>query len=63
VFVWIRDGRIELSCPDGYDVSRPTVEQARRVEPALTSLADRVIEPPLDDPHCFCPKYYPGVPW
>lgn len=63
VFVWVGTGRVDLSCSDGYEVTRQTLERARCVEPALKPFVDRIIEPPLDDPHCFCPRYYPDVPW
>ena len=63
VFVWIADGRVELSCSDGYDVTKDTFERVLRIEPAVEVLVDRVIEPPLDNSRCFCPKFYPDVLW
>jgi hypothetical protein len=63
-YVWSRTGRLELrlSDPDEpYEVTARTVESAVRIEAALGPLTASVIDPPLDDPHCVCPKYHPHL--
>ncbi|TWF76242.1 hypothetical protein FHX44_112131 [Pseudonocardia hierapolitana] len=63
-YVWSRLGRLELrlSDPDQpYEVTARTVESAIRIEAALGTLTSSVIDPPLDDPHCVCPKYHPHL--
>jgi hypothetical protein len=32
-----------------------------RIEPHLAPFAADVLDPPLDDPHCVCPKYHPHL--
>lgn len=57
-------GRVELrlSDPDEpYEVTGRAVASAVRIEEVLGALAPSVIDPPLDDPHCVCPKYYPHL--
>lgn len=61
-FAWAGPGRLELrlSDPDEpYEVTGQTVDSAIRIEAGLGPLTSSVIDPPLDDPHCICPKYYP----
>lgn len=55
--------RLELSLADPEDpwrVTQGTVEAARALEPLFDCLADRLIDPPQNDRHCLCPKYYPA---
>jgi hypothetical protein len=53
---------IHLSDPDDpYEVSAATVRAAVAIEPLLDPMAGRVIDPPRDDHHCVCPKYYPEL--
>lgn len=54
-----RAGRVEVSLFDGYDVTARTIAIARELEALL--VADQVIDPPLDDEHCLCPRYYPEL--
>ena len=63
-FASTRPGRLELrlSDPDEpYEVTARTVDSAIRIEESLGVLAPSVIDPPLDDPHCVCPQYYPHL--
>lgn len=63
-FVTGGPGRVELrlSDPDEpYEVTARAVAAALRIEESLGALASSVIDPPLDDPHCVCPKYYPHL--
>jgi hypothetical protein len=63
-FASARPGRLELrlSDPDEpYEVSARAVASAVAIEAALGALTSSVIDPPLDDPHCVCPKYYPHL--
>ena len=56
-------GRLELSLADQEDswrVTQGTVDTALSLEPLFDCLADRLIDPPQDDRHCLCPKYYPA---
>lgn len=56
-------GRLELSLADQKDawrVTQDTVNTALSLEPLFDDLADRLIDPPQDDRHCLCPKYYPA---
>jgi hypothetical protein len=62
VFVSVHDGRLELNIFDQdnrYVVTDRSIDGARVVEAAIAPLASSLIEPPLDDKHCICPKYYP----
>lgn len=55
-------GRLELSLADQTDpwrVAQGTVDTALSLEPLFDGLADRLIDPPQDDRHCLCPRYYP----
>ncbi len=63
VSAYQQPGRLELSVGDQdkpYDVTAAAVESARQIEVLLAALADRLIDPPKDDQHCVCPKYYPS---
>ncbi|MEV4319706.1 hypothetical protein [Actinocrispum sp. NPDC049592] len=60
--VWVRSDRLELSIADPgqmFDVTERAVQAAVAIEPLLDGHA--IIDPPVDDPHCVCPKYYPGL--
>lgn len=63
-FAWVRAGRLELSLSDPddpYEVTARTVASAIAIEalPAVAALS--IIDPPLDDRHCVCPKYHPEL--
>jgi hypothetical protein len=60
-FVWVRPARVEISLHDRCEVTREVVDSAVRIEPLLAPFAADVIDPPLDDPHCVCPKYHPHL--
>ena len=63
-FASTRPGRLELrlSDPDEpYEVSAQAVASASAIEARLGPLTSSVIDPPLDDPHCVCPKYHPHL--
>lgn len=42
-----------------YDMTESAVESARRVETVLESVANRLIDPPIEDKRCVCPQFYP----
>lgn len=61
---WARAGRLEISLfdPDApFEVTSRTVASAIAVESMLATVTSSVIDPPLDDPHCVCPRYYPHL--
>ena len=63
VFVDRKWDQLELSISDPekpYEVTSTAVEMAQRIESLLDPLADKLVEPPRDDRHCVCPKYYPS---
>jgi hypothetical protein len=60
-FVWVRADRVEISLHDRGEVTREVVDSALRLEPHLTTFAADVVDPPLDDPHCVCPKHHPHL--
>ena len=63
-FAWIYPRKIELSIADAsdpYEVTPRCVEGARAIEPLLRRLSGSIDDPPRDNKHCICPKYYPGV--
>lgn len=56
--------RLELWIADRekpFDVSQTAVDEARSIEHLFDSLADILIDPPQDSPHCVCPRYYPSL--
>ncbi|SMC88171.1 hypothetical protein [Kibdelosporangium aridum] len=55
----IRNGRLELWLSDTYYVTESVVDAAKEIERRLPG--GIVIDPPLDDEHCVCPKYYPEI--
>lgn len=62
-FVWVDDDRmtIDTKGENVWDVDETAIASARRLEPLLEPLAAQVLDPPLDDRHCICPKYYPEL--
>ncbi|MEV6767505.1 hypothetical protein AB0N05_02625 [Nocardia sp. NPDC051030] len=63
-FAWASSGRLALSLSDPdtvYEVTERAVAAAVAIESALADLSAAIIDPPLDDPHCLCPKYYPHL--
>lgn len=64
VHVWVASGRLALQISDAddlYDVTEAAVRAAESVERVLAPIRDLAIDPPLDDAHCICPKYYPEL--
>lgn len=66
--VWVTDSRLTITISsetDQWDVDEAAVERARRLEFGLkhfaSSVADRLIDPPIDSRNCLCPKYYPEI--
>jgi hypothetical protein len=59
VFVFCENGRIKVAVSDGYDVTEAAVVRAEIIEKLLKDAPLPRIEPPVDDKHCVCPKYYP----
>ncbi|HKP39617.1 hypothetical protein [Mycobacterium sp.] len=63
-FAWAHDGRLTFSLSDDdapFDVTERTVDAALAIERRLLLVATEVLDPPLDNRHCICPKYYPAV--
>lgn len=59
VFVWCLNGKIQVNVSDGYEVTEGAVVRAEIIEKLLKDAPLPRLEPPLDDKHCVCPKYYP----
>src|SRR5262249_10506104 len=62
VFIWIYSDRVKVSVTDDkniYIVTDKAVRRAKLLEKILKPLENRIIDPPNDDEHCICPKYYP----
>ncbi len=63
VFLWADKGvlRITISTENGppENIINSEVDNAVEIEKKLKNYTDKIIDPPLDDPRCFCPKYYP----
>jgi hypothetical protein len=59
VFVWCTQKEIRISISSGYDVTEADVAAAEAVEAFLGDHLAGRIDPPVDDDHCICPKYYP----
>ena len=52
-------GRIYLTLGGQWEVAEADVAAAEIVEKRLEGAPLSLVEPPLDDEHCVCPKYYP----
>ncbi|MDO3408148.1 hypothetical protein QWJ34_00055 [Saccharibacillus sp. CPCC 101409] len=62
--VWIQSDRIAISLFDADDptgVTGRTIKSAAAIESRLEAFKDRLIDPPLKDRHCLCPKFYPDL--
>ncbi|WP_172195813.1 hypothetical protein [Saccharibacillus qingshengii] len=60
--VWVRPGKLVITISDAdkpFDVTPRTVKAVETFETKLGFLTERAVDPPLNDKHCFCPKYYP----
>jgi hypothetical protein len=63
-FVWVGSDRVSISLADPRDrfsVTADTVESALVVEAHLCRIGAEFLDPPIDDRHCICPKYYPQL--
>jgi hypothetical protein len=58
-FLWCTQREIQIVLSDGYAVTEATVSQAEAIEEILAIASLEKIDPPLDNKHCLCPKYYP----
>jgi len=61
VFVYFaRTLTISITDPeDVWSVTEPAFRAAESLEPWIALVADAVMDPPLDNKYCICPKYYP----
>ena len=60
VFAWCDKGKIRLSVScESYEVTGEHVASAESLEKVLTDAPLKVLDPPIDNKNCFCPKYYP----
>jgi hypothetical protein len=69
-FIWCEAGQIKVSASTTYDVTEADVENAERLEQVLRHVPLEVLDPPQDNQHYICPKYYPDffktfrwLPW
>ncbi|TJZ68367.1 hypothetical protein [Chitiniphilus eburneus] len=60
VFVWCDRDAIRISIGSDYIVTEEDVLSALRVEKALAQAPLQHRDPPADNEHCICPKYYPA---
>ncbi len=63
LLIWADRGVVKITYshergPSDY-VGDLDVANAASLEQFLLPLADKLIDPPVDSEHCFCPKYYP----
>jgi len=62
VFAWCEKGKIRLSVSgDGYEVTSEHVANAELLEKVLVNAPLKLLDSPIDDKHCVCPKYYPEL--
>jgi hypothetical protein len=64
VYAQERLGRLEIILYGDeipYEVTEAAVQSAKLIEPVLRPLAVRIIDPPMDNERCVCPKYYPEI--
>ena len=60
VFVWCYGDRILISPKnDSWDIDESTVAAAEAIEPHLTGLSGRIIDPPRDTDHYLCEAKHP----
>jgi hypothetical protein len=64
-FVWVREGTLEIHLSgtegDSYSVGEPDFENALRLDGEIGRAGLEVIDPPLDDLRCCCPRYWPEL--
>ena len=59
VFAWCGASTLQLSIGADYVVTAQDVVDAEAMERDLGHLGLPVQDPPLDNKHCICPRYYP----
>ncbi len=60
VFVWCDLDAIRISIASDYIVTEADVLSAQLVEGVLARAPLQHRDPPVDNEHCICPKYYPA---
>lgn len=58
-FVWCEASRVNISLGTDYQITEAHVQAAEAIEKVLENAPLAWIDPPVDNEHCFCPKYYP----
>ncbi|NGZ75216.1 hypothetical protein [Saccharibacillus alkalitolerans] len=62
--VWVRRDKLVVTISDAdkpSDVTPRTVKAVEGLEAKLGELAERAVDPPLNDKHCLSPKFYPEL--
>jgi hypothetical protein len=62
--VWIYPQKWELCIVDPaypYEVTSRSIEHARAIDPLFKSIGNDIVDPPLDNKRCICPKFYPDL--
>ena len=59
VFAWCDASTIKLSIGKDYQVAPSDVAAAEAVEQVIQDAPLPLIEPPVDNRNCICPKFYP----
>ena len=60
-FVWIDETSIKFHFGTNWTVTAGDVALAQEFEKRFDQLVDRIIDPPIDNSYCLCPKYYPQL--
>jgi len=55
------DGLLRLLISSEYEVTEENVREAERIEQLLAGATLPLVEPPIDNMRCVCPKYYPRL--
>jgi hypothetical protein len=59
-FVWCERDTIKISLGEQYRITESHVTAAEEIEKLLSSAPLELVDPPVDNAHCICPKYYPA---
>ncbi|OWA34056.1 hypothetical protein B9G55_17135 [Saccharibacillus sp. O16] len=60
--VWVRSTRLIVTISDAdkpSDVTSRTIKAVEAIEAQIGDLVAQIVDPPLNDKHCLCPKFYP----
>ncbi len=57
--VWCSRDTVTISVASGYDVTEDDVRNAEAIEAVLAKVTHERIDPPQDNAHYICPKFYP----